>query len=160
MGTAETRKERGIRIHAFMEKCDLSKTAESAVLAEMRLFVERGELIEEDLSSAPAISRILSSSVMEEVRKGEIFREREFTMLYPVEGQENAVVQGVIDLLSVTEDGIIIVDYKNSTLADEELITTYQQQLDLYAEAAYRFYGIKIKKKVIINLTNESVLTV
>ena len=97
---------------------------------------------------------------MEEVRKGQIFREREFTMLYPVEGQESAVVQGVIDLLSLAEDGIIIVDYKNSTLSDEEIVATYKQQLDLYAEAAFRFYGIKIKKKVIINLTNESVLTV
>lgn len=160
LGNAETRKERGIRIHAFMEKCDLAKTEESAVLAEMRAFVERGELIEEDLASAPAISRILSSPVMEEVRKGQIFREREFTMLHTVDGEDGAVVQGVIDLLSVAEDGIIIVDYKNSTLADEELVATYKQQLDLYAEAAFRFYGIKIKKKVIINLTNESVLTV
>ncbi|MBR2617653.1 MAG: PD-(D/E)XK nuclease family protein, partial [Clostridia bacterium] len=160
LGTAESRRERGVRIHAFMEKCDLTQTEESAVLAEMRAFVERGELIEEDLASAPAISRILSSPVMEEVRKGQIFREREFTMLYPVEGQESAVVQGVIDLLSLAEDGIIIVDYKNSTLSDEEIVATYKQQLDLYAEAAFRFYGIKIKKKVIINLTNESVLTV
>ncbi len=160
LGTAESRKQRGIRIHAFMEKCDLTSAEESAVLASMRLFVERGELMEEDLASAPAISRILSSPVMEEVRKGQIFREREFTMLHSVDGEDSAVVQGVIDLISVAEDGIIIVDYKNSSLSDEELATTYKQQLDLYAEAAVRFYGIKIKKKVIINLTNESVITV
>ena len=49
-------------------------------------------------------------------------------------------------------------NYKNSALSDEQLKNTYEKQLHLYADAASRFYGIKIKKKAIINLTTESVI--
>lgn len=82
------------------------------------------------------------------------FREKPFLMYHPasevIEGEksnEEIVVQGVIDLLIFLPSEIIIVDFKNSALADKELLAKYEKQLYLYKLAVKDAFGEEIPIK-------------
>ena len=81
--------------------------------------------------------------VFENLHGAELFREREFLCTLPadeifkgVTAKDGVLVQGAIDLLAVTRDGIKIIDYKYSKKSDAQLIQTYSAQLALYKKAA------------------------
>jgi ATP-dependent exoDNAse (exonuclease V) beta subunit len=157
-GDAYTEKQRkGIRMHAFLETCDLSACNEQEIEAAVRARIAEGLMEEEDLSLVPVLSRILSSPLFKSFRSMRVLREKEFTMRLYEDGigrEEGSVLQGVIDLLAIGNGEGVLVDYKYSARKAEDIWRTYRLQLDLYSRAAEAFYGIKITKKVIINLTN------
>ena len=85
--------------------------------------------------------------------KGKLKREQPF--VFDVDGQ---LVQGIIDMYIVEEDGITIVDYKTDRVrfgkaGIEELKKRYKIQLDYYAKAIEQITGIKVIKKVIYSVT-------
>ena len=65
---------------------------------------------------------------------------------------DEVLVQGVIDLMVVCEEGIHIADYKVSSHSSERLAKDYFKQLELYAYAASRITGKKILSKTLFNL--------
>ncbi len=85
---------------------------------------------------------------------GNLYREKPFVMSVPAsnvwEGasrEESVLVQGIVDVFWVEEDGITLLDYKTDAVSEpEELIRRYKIQLDLYAGALSRvFDNCKIK---------------
>jgi ATP-dependent helicase/nuclease subunit A len=58
------------------------------------------------------------------------------------------IVQGIIDLVVVRDDGVYLIDYKtNRGMTAEELSKTYSLQLKLYSHAFKEATGIEITKK-------------
>ncbi|HHW06955.1 MAG TPA: helicase-exonuclease AddAB subunit AddA [Clostridia bacterium] len=73
--------------------------------------------------------------------------------IYPDLGEgetERVIVQGIIDCLLVEEDGIILIDYKNDQVREDDLsrvVAGYRHQLELYARAVGEIYGRPVKEK-------------
>ncbi|MBO4263035.1 MAG: UvrD-helicase domain-containing protein, partial [Clostridia bacterium] len=149
--------EKGIAYHRFMEKCDLfDKNADDQLIA----LYSRGDLTKEQVGmlDGKALGRALSSSVFDEIKEYKLYREQAFIAPFPAteagiaDTDGEVLVQGVIDLLCIKDGEGIIVDYKTSHASAEVLRARYGEQLRLYAMAAEKTLGIKIKKKVLLNL--------
>ena len=71
-------------------------------------------------------------------------REKEFLLQKEIEGMPT-IVQGVIDCYFEDEQGLVLIDYKNSWAKDEAaeqvLIERYEGQIRLYAEALEAVLG-------------------
>ena len=73
--------------------------------------------------------------------------------------KESVLLQGIIDLLAVSDNEAIIIDYKYSSSNLETLKTRYAKQLELYAYALEKATGIKVKTKALVNIyKGESVI--
>ena len=66
-----------------------------------------------------------------------------------LEVDDEILVQGVIDLLLVEEDGFSIVDYKFSRASSDILRDRYSRQIDVYRLSTERILGLPCKKCVI-----------
>ncbi len=72
-------------------------------------------------------------------KSGNLFREKPFVM-----DHEGVLLQGIIDVFWLEEGKVILLDYKTDRVsAQEELISRYQKQLDLYAKALSRIFSTK-----------------
>ena len=82
---------------------------------------------------------------------GKLYREKPFVMSFSEE--DMTLIQGIIDVFWVEEDGIVLLDYKTDAVANpQELILRYEEQLNLYADALNRVFantGLKVKEKLI-----------
>jgi ATP-dependent helicase/nuclease subunit A len=68
----------------------------------------------------------------------------------PKDAKEIVVVQGVIDLLAKTPDGLIVIDFKTDRVSGPGVAKraeSYRGQLDLYAKAASAIRGEKVLEK-------------
>lgn len=100
----------------------------------------------------------LSSPLALRMRQAEtVFRESPFTYLKKLStitgkptDDEDVLIQGIIDCWFIEDDGIVLVDYKTDRAASDEILKKrYAVQLDLYAEALSRSYGLPVKEKYI-----------
>ena len=66
-------------------------------------------------------------------------------------------VQGKIDLVAIGEKDAVIVDYKLSGAPREVLIERYRAQLDLYALAVEKRFGVKAAKYIFVLGRNETI---
>ncbi len=84
---------------------------------------------------------------------GKLRREQPF--VFDVDGQ---LVQGIIDMFIIEDDGIIIVDYKTDRVrfgkaGIDELKKRYKIQLDYYGKAVEQITGIKVKERIIYSVS-------
>ena len=163
----DEKRKKGIRLHAFLQGCDLAVRDEAGVRAEMERLIEAGILQSGDEDSAPAMAKILDSPLYRSLQKYKIYREKEFIMALPLggdlaaevkPGEDAFVVQGIVDFLALGENDAVLIDYKYSFRKKEDVKRTYAPQISLYARAIESFYGIKIKTKGIINLTDGTLI--
>jgi ATP-dependent helicase/nuclease subunit A len=64
--------------------------------------------------------------------------------------QDSIIVQGIIDLLIKTPDGLVVIDFKTDDVPHDQLphrAELYRRQLDLYAQAATAILGQKVLAK-------------
>ncbi len=67
--------------------------------------------------------------------------------------EEPVIVQGAMDCVFIEENGVVIVDFKTDKVYnDEELKLRYKRQLDVYAEACKKIFGLQVKEKIIYSL--------
>ncbi|WKY43600.1 3'-5' exonuclease [Eubacteriaceae bacterium ES2] len=169
--------ERGTALHLFMEVMDLSRLKKivqpqkdlAAVIGEF-LISERARLISERfMAQAQAMSidldliqdffastigkRILSSP--------KIKREWPFTLQVAPQSirpewenyQQPVLVQGIIDCAFLENDAWVIVDYKTDLFKDRsdriDRITSYQTQIEFYAQALETLSKIPVREKII-----------
>ena len=58
------------------------------------------------------------------------------------EKEDLTLIQGIIDVFWIEEDGIVVLDYKTDRVdTGQELLDRYAAQLRLYGEALNRIYG-------------------
>lgn len=144
--------QKGLVYHKILSVIDFKMEGEKAFKKAVDELKKVGQLSPDELNlvSQSDIVKLLENPEMRELSKARMIREQEFIALTRVEKDAGELIlQGVVDLICVTDDGIIVVDYKtNASKKDEFYLSHYKKQLDLYAEVA----GASLDKKVIKKL--------
>jgi ATP-dependent helicase/nuclease subunit A len=76
---------------------------------------------------------------------------------------DQTMVRGRIDLLTATEAGLVIVDYKTDRVSGKELderAETYGRQMRIYAEAVRKLAGRKIAGVHLLFLTPRRIISI
>ncbi|MBQ9791454.1 MAG: PD-(D/E)XK nuclease family protein, partial [Clostridia bacterium] len=89
-----------------------------------------------------------------------IFRDKHKNMVKDSSIDDYVIVQGVIDLVVVTKDGAIIVDYKTNKTSETHLKEHYKLQLDLYKSAFEKGYKMNVIKKYLYSFTLNKLIEV
>lgn len=166
-----TAAERGTATHTFMQYANFHKCwaeGKAGIQSEIsRLVMEK--FVTSDMKDAimtEALEHLFKSPVGKELAEQKnIRREFEFTILVPATelyGEEapedNIVLEGVVDMFSVKEDGIHLYDFKTDYIENEEAMkekaTEYKPQLDIYAKALNTIYHKPIVERNIIFVRN------
>ena len=154
----ESDTETGNAYHKFLELCDFSlspKDAVNGVIGGLLMPKEQVELLD-----AAKLERILQMPIFKTLKEYDLYKEQPFTAFIPAsiveegyEGEEQILIQGIIDLLAISSDEAIIVDYKHSaTVSEEVLINRYKKQLVLYAYAVEKVLKKRVKQTYLINV--------
>lgn len=157
---------RGTAMHRFLECLDFGSLPEDPckigtwICAELERMKEQ-RLIGDSLAERLNLKQLegfaggeLAKRMKEAAFRGELFKERPFVMSLPArevweeaEDEDPVLIQGIVDVFWVEDDGITLLDYKTDFVKDpKELIRRYEKQLALYGKAlAGVFDGRKIK---------------
>ena len=95
---------------------------------------------------------------------GRLYREQPFVMGVGADrlGQgfpkeETVLIQGIIDVFFVEEDGLVLLDYKTDSVRSmQELWNRYETQLDYYQEALQNLMGQPVKERILYSFHLES----
>ena len=143
---------KGLAYHKILLKINLKANTKELLEKEIDRLLKKGEISKEELAlvKLDEILTLLNSPQMKEFSNSRLLREQEFIALTKLEGANSELIlQGVIDLVVVTDDGIIVVDYKtNNSKREQFYLSHYKKQLDIYSEVA----SASLKKKVIKKL--------
>lgn len=154
---------RGTAVHRVMECYRFA--ADIPPAEQVRALVEAGKLTPDmaELVKLPLVERFLASGagrrMAEAERAGRLYREKPFVMGFTAEelerfgfgetksgeaedGGDLTLIQGIIDVFWVEDDGIVVLDYKTDRVdTEQELADRYAAQLRLYGEALERIYA-------------------
>lgn len=155
--------ERGTAAHLALQYLDFSNAdaaGQVATLAEKRLLT-REQADSVDISQ---LNELLSSPLGEEIRRGKnILREYPFTVLIPATeldgdaGDDQVLLQGVVDCCFETEAGLTVVDFKTDRVFGEEVARRaehYRPQLAAYGAALERVLEKKVVRKALYFLAS------
>lgn len=154
---ALTGAERGTALHKFMQFVDFGGT--ESLEQELGRLVARGFLTqaEGEAVNLKKVERFFESRLFERIMSAqEYYREKRFNVFVPASmledgaGEDNVVLQGVVDCVFREDGGLVIVDYKTDWVERESvLVERYGKQLDLYAFAMERCFGLPVREKII-----------
>ncbi len=139
----------GTAVHLVISSLDLTQPITAGAIAGTRDALVAQGAMTATVAEAIDIDAILSFftgdlGVMVLDEKHAVWREWPFTMGMPVQqadvsDEDIVVVQGIIDLLVRTPEGLVIVDFKSDRVTGAQIAEraeSYRGQLDLYAQAA------------------------
>ena len=145
----------GSAVHELMQRIPLdrpiTKTSIRQALAQVQ--VDAAVKKEIDLAKIEAFFATELGQLIQH-QSNHLHREAPFAMLKqdPASGQD-FVVRGILDGYLLFDDHIVLFDYKTDRYHDPaELVERYRAQLDLYAEALSRSYGLSQVDKYLILL--------
>ncbi len=162
-----TDSETGTAVHKFFENLDFDFLND--LEKEKARQIDGGLLSKEqaDLIDVEKLLKTASLPIFEELKSYRLFREQNFVincpanLLFDGKSDKNEVLlQGVIDLLAIDDEGAIIVDYKYSKKGADALRKTYEKQLKLYKYAVEKALNIKVKSTVIISLAQGEIVKI
>lgn len=147
---------KGILVHFILENLDMSISSRDELKKYIDDLVLKGTISEKDKKyiNVTRIYNFLNSKIGMELKKSQkIFREYEFILKDKT--ISNSVIQGVIDLFYVKDNGeVILVDFKTDRLFEEDVfITRYKKQLDIYKEAIEKLLSIKVSNTYIYSFS-------
>ena len=155
-----TAAERGTAMHLVMQYLPLREDAD--VAAVVRDLKDRHLLTEKQAGAVDqeAVRRFLSSPLAEELRGAEkVEREFRFSLLMPgseyfpeLDGDEQILLQGVVDLFAVQGGAVTVVDFKTDRAGADALgekAEEYRPQLEAYSRALECILELPVKKKVL-----------
>ncbi len=160
-GEKYTAVRKGLLIHFILQNLDFSNLRTKEELKDYieKLIFEK-VITQKDAKyiSINAIFNFLNSSIGKELKNAtNIYREYEFIL--KDNNISNSLIQGIIDLFYVTEDGrVILVDFKTDKLENEDdFIKRYKIQLEIYKEAINKLTEYRVDKVYIysFNLNKE-----
>lgn len=158
-----TEVQKGTLIHLCLQKLDEKKDYDLQKIKELISELEQKQIItskEAESINPFQILEFTKSEIWKEVRNAkEVYREKSFYInipakeIYEEEIEESILVQGIIDLYFIDkQNNLILVDYKTDYVEkgkENELISKYRKQLDIYQEALEQAYNKKVFKKYI-----------
>ena len=152
----------GSAIHALLQYLHYEAcTGVAAVEQEIQRLITENYISKEqgDLADATQIAKFFESELGQKLRASQhVLREFKFSILDDAGkyaaglSGEQVLLQGVVDCALVEDDGITIVDFKTDRVTDETVGKTalgYQPQVEIYADALSRIYGLPIKEKML-----------
>ncbi len=159
-----TNTENGIIAHTIMQYYDFDNADFDYQIDKM---LEDNIVSREQLSllNLDRLKRVVENDIIKNLKGKKLYREKYFLsqiesdMLFDNGNSESVMVQGIIDLLVVEDDGATIIDYKYSKKKEEQLIKDYSLQLNVYAKAVEKILNKRIKEKLIINLFSGESIT-
>ena len=161
--------EIGTLLHRLIEHADFSRGVSEGV-SYIRELLERlhdnGTLTDQEYDAIKAdgparVSAFFDTETgrraAEAGEKGALHKEQEFIYRrdvskvpgIEVQNPAYAIVQGIIDCCFEEEDGLVLVDYKNSRMngrTGEDLLESYKGQISLYKEALEAATGKPVKE--------------
>lgn len=154
---------RGTAVHRLMEHIDLAKCGSiQGVNDELLRLISSGILTTEQ-SKYISVEQILAmfkteiGTVLSKAKR--VIRESQFSVLFtPNElfkngiSEDNVIVNGIIDMLIFTAEGMVIVDYKTDFVAaGEENVRAgeHSLQIGVYAAAAQKIYAQPVVGKYV-----------
>ncbi len=163
-----TAAEIGIAYHTVLQRYDLSAPTETKenIKAQIDIINNKGFLTEEEAGAInpDKILKFFKSGTGKMLLSAkEVKREYMFGVSIPAknfitttQSQEEIMLQGVIDCLLITDDGIVIIDYKTDRSYDaEDTIEKYRIQLDCYKYAAEMIFKKPVIRKILYMLESD-----
>ncbi len=152
--------EKGIATHLVLQYIDFSKTGSMEEIKAEISRLEAAHFIsprEAKAVDAEAVFKLFSSDLGQKLKgTGQLHREFKFSLLWNAGdifsqgGDEEVLLQGVVDCCIEDEDGLCIVDYKTDNVHSREEISqrtaTYSSQLAAYAAALERIFKKPVKE--------------
>ena len=149
--------EIGTAHHLFLQFCDFDRCAQPGGCAQERDRLRDRHILsaeQADCISIPAIERFFSSALFVQMKQsGDYRREFKFSVLVPASDyfpeaaelpEEEVLLQGVVDCMYETADGIVIVDFKTDRVRpgqEAERAARYRPQLEAYRRAVQEVFG-------------------
>ena len=162
---------RGNAYHRAMELLDFplllqekDRTKREKCLEEfLREKVEKGRLTKEyfEALSMKKLMAFLDTPLAERMclaqKEGRLYREQPFVLGISVNRlkadfpeEETVLIQGIMDVFFVEEDGIVLLDYKTDAVKSmEELWNRYETQLTYYSEALQKLLQKPVKERLL-----------
>ena len=161
---------RGTAFHTVMQRLDLAKTSEDDIESQIQVLVEKGYLTQEEgqVVDKEKIVRFFDSGIGKIMLGADkVLREVLFAINIPAkeaepgyDGDEEIMLQGVIDCVIIKDDEITILDYKTEHIEDEEKVAQkYAVQLHYYARAAEKIYNLPVRAKYLYLFETENTLS-
>lgn len=154
--------ERGTVFHLAMAHMDFSQPAGAQdIQGLLRALVTAKVMTEKEKATVfvPGIEAFLQSDLGQRVHEAAkldlVFKEKPFVMGIPTEEvthmatEDRMMVQGVVDLYFIEDDGVILVDYKTDyakDVAEEVFIQRYKTQMAYYKRALEQSLGMGVKE--------------
>ena len=154
--------EKGILQHKVLEQLSLTEN-KNQLKIKIANMIEEGIISQEESQNImeEGILKLLENQVFSSLIKSAsmVMKEREFYMLKKIDCGDSVLIQGIVDLMLVLEEGLVIIDYKTGNLT-EKSIEKYTKQIELYAEAMEESFGKKVVKKYIASLNSGHLLEI
>ena len=152
--------ERGTAMHLVMQHLPLKEDTDVGAVVEdlaARRFLTREQAEAVDQA---AVRRFLASPLASELQKADrVEREFRFSLLMPgekyfpeLDGGEEVLLQGVVDLFAVRDGGVTVVDFKTDYVTEDTLpekIAHYRPQLEAYSAALERILELPVKHRIL-----------
>ena len=145
----------GSAVHELMQRIPLDRPITKTSIRQALTQVQSDAAVKKEIDLAKIeafFATELGQLIQQEVNH--LHREAPFAMLKqdPASGQ-NFVVRGILDGYLLFDDRIVLFDYKTDRYHEStELVERYRAQLELYAEALSRSYGLSQVDKYLILL--------
>ena len=161
-----TAAQAGTANHLFMQNFDFDC---SDIDAECERMVANGELtrVQANAVRKDKIRAFILSPIFERIRNADtVYREKDFTVqirlgdISPEADEsvadEKILILGKADLVFVENGEAVIVDYKTDrTKTQEEFVSAYSGQLDMYSRAMEQILELPVKETIIYSLELE-----
>lgn len=162
--------ERGTAHHLFMQFCDFDACADGRVREEIARLRERAILSPEqaDAVEPERIEAFFQSDLYRKhMQTGELRREFKFSVTVPAADyypeaagtEEEVLLQGVVDCMTETADGFLIVDFKTDRVTKKgalERAEQYRPQLDAYQTAVEKIFDKPVLGRALYFFTSHS----
>ncbi|MBE6026824.1 MAG: hypothetical protein E7229_07945 [Clostridiales bacterium] len=159
---------RGTIMHLLMEKADFGKACEQGnsgadgMSASEYLQTVADRLLADDVITAEEYDTISidkaaaffdaepGKRAAEASRLGKLRKEQEFILNLEMAEGEETIVQGIIDCFFEEEDGLALIDFKNSYVGagrtEKDIAESYRSQIELYRQALEGATGKTVKE--------------
>ncbi|WP_304948256.1 helicase-exonuclease AddAB subunit AddA [Streptococcus sinensis] len=145
----------GSAVHELMQRIPLDQPVTKTSIRQALAQVQADAAVKKEIDLAK-IEAFFATELGQLIQQqaNHLHREAPFAMLKqdPASGQD-FVVRGILDGYLLFDDRIVLFDYKTDRYHEPtELVERYRAQLDLYAEALSRSYGLSQVDKYLILL--------
>lgn len=157
----------GTAYHAVFEHIDYALPDKDALQHYLTTLQEEG-ILDSDIAKqldVDAIWRCLQLPLLRQAAQANTLREQRFMLQCDAKElglgvRQDVLIQGVIDLLIVSEKGVTLVDFKRSHRSKKALQEAYRVQLQLYAKAVEKAMGVAVNELLLVEIGRAMVVEI